>query len=141
MCHLALLLPILALPLFWLFPPGIAVPAYVAVLLVTCIIYLKLVESCRLPIVTGREALLHMTGRVEQTDGCTAVVRINSECWSAVGENLEPGDRVEISGIDGLVLRVRRSQPESALSRVMNADTHACHQAVPGLPGNRRDGS
>lgn len=35
MCHLILLLPLLALPVFWLIPQSAAIPVYIAVLIVS----------------------------------------------------------------------------------------------------------
>ena len=59
MCHLVLLLPILALPLFWFAPLAIAVPAYVVVLILSGWFYWLAVSAMRRPVHTGAEALAH----------------------------------------------------------------------------------
>ena len=57
MCHLILLLPLLALPLFWLTPLSIALPAYVAVLALSGGIYLLAVRAMHRPDYSSERAL------------------------------------------------------------------------------------
>jgi len=108
MCHLILLLPLFGLPLFWLLPVDVALPAYVGLSALSVAAYLVVIGLIRLPVVTGREALLHATGRVQALDGSTASVWINGELWSASGEHLSTGDLIEVVSINGLMLKVRK---------------------------------
>jgi membrane protein implicated in regulation of membrane protease activity len=109
MCHLILLLPLLALPLFWLAPLSIAVPAYAAVLILSGGIYFLAMRAMHRPVQIGVEALLHSRGEVLGTEGKLFRVRVNSEVWSAESKDtLRSGDRVEVLAIDGLRLRVHR---------------------------------
>jgi len=109
MCHLILLLPLIALPIFWLVPLTPALLIYGAVLLVSVWTYWYVMQSMRRPVVAGREELLHATGRVLDAHGKAARVRIHSEIWSALSEDrLRPDDAVEVLDIDGLKLRVRK---------------------------------
>jgi hypothetical protein len=41
MCHLALLLPLLGLPLFWVWPLDLALPVYAVLLLVSAGVYYR----------------------------------------------------------------------------------------------------
>jgi membrane protein implicated in regulation of membrane protease activity len=109
MCHLMLLLPLLALPIFWLAPLSIAVPAYAAVLILSGWIYLLALRAMHRPVQTGMEALLHSRGEVlAKADGLFRV-RVHSEVWNAESKDtLKSGDRVEVLAIDGLRLRVCR---------------------------------
>lgn len=110
MCHVLLALPILALPVFWLFPLGIAAPLYGVAFALSAAIYVAAIRSMHNPVVTGKEALIHVTGVVENiVDGVPSVL-IRGEHWAARSEDreLRPGDRVEVVGIDGLTLRVKR---------------------------------
>ena len=54
MCHLVLLLPLFGLAVFWLWPPAVAVPVYLAVLVVSAGVYYLALVAMRLP-VTARE--------------------------------------------------------------------------------------
>ena len=109
MCHLILMMPLLALPVFWLWPLDVAGPAYAGVVGISVWIYYLTIKAMHRPVETGQEALLHSTGEVIAADGQSARVRMRSEIWEAMcSEPLHTGDRVEILAINGLVLRVQR---------------------------------
>jgi inner membrane protein len=123
MCHLILLLPLIALPIFWFLPLGPALLIYGAVLLISAWTYWYVMQSMRRPIVAGKEELLHSTGRVLEAHGNSAQVRVHSEIWSAVSaERLRTDDIVEVVGIDGLTLQVRRTGGTSQSGSVHPAD-------------------
>jgi len=111
MCHLILLLPIVALPVFWLLPAGEATVAYAAVLALSLGIYWLVLQAMRAPAVTGIEAMLHRIGTVRSVDGRKASVWVASELWPAETEPgaLNVGDLVEVVGSAGLVLAVRKA--------------------------------
>lgn len=116
MCHLILLLPLIALPVFWLLPLDAALPIYGAVVALSLWTYWYVMQSMRRPIVAGREELLHATGRVLDARGASAQVRVHSEIWSAVSaDRLKTNDVVEVLDIDGLKLRVRRLGPAAGV--------------------------
>ena len=113
MCHVLLALPILALPVFWLFPLDIAAPVYAVAFALAVGGYALAFDSMHRPVVSGKEALIHATGVVERiVDGVPSVF-INGEHWTAASsddQQLEPGDHVEVVSMDGLTLRVRRKE-------------------------------
>jgi membrane-bound serine protease (ClpP class) len=112
MCHFILLLPVVTLPVFWLWPIALAVPAYAAVLLLSAWVYVYSVRAMQRPVVTGAEQMLHTKGRVVEVDGSTARIRVRSELWDASSpDSLHKGDWVTVEEIDGLTLRVRRAGP------------------------------
>lgn len=53
-------------------------------------------------------------------------VRINNEQWSAVGEDLETGDRIEVLAIEGLMLKVRKIISLRTLD-TNTSEIHSCH--------------
>lgn len=58
---------------------------------------------------TGIDAILHALGRVRSVHGDIASIWVNSELWSArMVDGLHEGDKVEVVGVDGLQLRVRK---------------------------------
>jgi len=65
------------------------------------------------PVVSGQEELIGAIGRVVDGGDGEASVRIHGEIWAARSDQaLKAGERVEITGIDGLTLMVRRTQLE-----------------------------
>ena len=58
MCHLILLLPFFAVPLFWIFPFTTALPLYLFVLGISLFLYFKIFQAIRQEAKTGQEAML-----------------------------------------------------------------------------------
>jgi membrane protein implicated in regulation of membrane protease activity len=116
MCHLILFLPLLALPAFWLLPPGEATVLYVLVLTVSAGAYWLMMKAMRAPLVNGPATLMHACGVVRHADGRSATVWAGSELWSAESEQgvLSIGDAVEVVGAQGIVLKVRKVAARSA---------------------------
>lgn len=109
MCHLILLMPVLAIPLFWFAPLSLAVPVYGAILIVSGWVYFLAIRAMRRPVETGIEALVHSTGEVVDKEGDLFHVRAQSEIWNAEStDELRIGDHVEIIAVEGLRLKVRR---------------------------------
>jgi len=58
---------------------------------------------------TGVEGLIGRKGLVKKTIDPEGVVFVHGELWRAVSEEkMEPGDKVQVEDMDGLVLRVKR---------------------------------
>jgi membrane protein implicated in regulation of membrane protease activity len=110
MCHLILVgLPLLALSAFWLLPLSLAVPTSIALIAAAVLFYAYLVKGMRRPVMTGMEAMQHARGTVRSVQGAVATIWVNSELWSAQADReLHEGDPVEVTGHDGLLLRVRK---------------------------------
>lgn len=125
MCHLFLLLPVITLPIFWLLPLTLALAIYVPVLIVSLWLYWYVMKAMNRPIVAGREELLHASGQVEHAHGHVLDVRVHSELWSAISsDRLKRGDAVEVIGVDGLKLRVRRADRASAGPPLASGHSH-----------------
>jgi len=126
MCHLILLLPVIALPVFWLLPLDIALPLYACVLVLSAFLYIMVMMVMRSPVITGKKGLLLAHGDVQRVDGHAATVWINGELWSAVGDDLTIGDTVKVVSIDGLVLNVCKITSSEVWSDEAN-ETYSCH--------------
>lgn len=122
MCHLLLLLPIVALPVFWLLPPGVSVPVYAVATCISLLVYAGAIKAMRRPVVTGKEHMLGAKGEVVRTGSGHLTVSIDGELWSgaSAGGRLDVGDEVSVVGMDGLRLRVLRT----AGTRPQAADSH-----------------
>lgn len=46
-------MPVIALPIFWLMPPNLAVPIYAVIALVSCLFYWLITRSMMKPIAAG----------------------------------------------------------------------------------------
>ncbi len=109
MCHIALLLPLLALPVFWIWPLSVSVPVYAVVVIVAALVYWYAVLAMRRPVETGAEGMIGQTGEVIEVHGTSVVVRIGSEIWNARSPaSLRKGDNVAVIAVERLVLRVKR---------------------------------
>jgi len=113
LCHLLLLLPIVALPVFWLLPPVVAVPLYAVATCIALLVYGAAIKAMRRPVVTGREHMLGSRGKVVRAEGGHLTLNVDGELWAGIcaARQLEVGDRVSVVGMDGLRLRV---EPEAA---------------------------
>ena len=114
MAHLTLLLPLVGLGVFWLLPLPLAIPAYLAILLVSVTVYVLALRSMHSAVRTGVEGMAHKVGRVIDADGTRGRVEVAGEIWNAVAaEPLRRGEQIEVVGFgEGLTLRVRGTGPE-----------------------------
>lgn len=111
MCHILLLMPLLALPVFWLLPESQAIGAYSALLAISGGVYLVVARAMHLPVLTGPQALIGRTGKVVALDGRLIYVRINNETWtaSAPHADIAAGEAVTVVAVDGLTLEVDKA--------------------------------
>lgn len=109
MCHLILLLPVVALPVFWLLPLGLAAPVYGTAVGLAGIVYYYAWDTGRRPARIGRERLQGAEGEVLTTRPLLRV-RVHSEIWQARSDdNLSPGDTVQVDRLEGLTLFVSKA--------------------------------
>jgi membrane protein implicated in regulation of membrane protease activity len=109
MCHLILMLPLLGLAAFWIWPVSIAAPVYAVVFVASGLMYHFLMRAIRLPVLTGAEGLLQSTGKVIDAEDGVLHILVHSEIWNAQSlEQLQAGDTVQIIGLNGLSLDVRK---------------------------------
>lgn len=73
MCHLILLLPLIALPVFWVWPLSWAVPAYALALLISGSIYCCAMAAMHRDVSAGRESVAH---EIKKANGMMSVKRI-----------------------------------------------------------------
>ena len=123
MCHIALLLPLLALPVFWIWPLSVSVPVYAVVVIIAALVYWYAVLAMRRPVETGAEGMIGQTGEVVEVQGTSVVVRIGSEIWNARSPaSLRKGDNVAVIAVERLVLRVKRlDEPATGSLEMQNS--------------------
>jgi len=109
MCHLILLLPVLALSVFWIWPLSVAGPVYIVIAALSLWIYIYIWRAMQRPVMAGSEELLHSIGKVVEIKSNALRVRVHSEVWNAESQDiLRFGDNIKVVGINGLVLCVKR---------------------------------
>lgn len=117
MCHLILLLPVLALPILWFLPLHYAISIYATIALISGVLYWLIVKAMRQPLTTGVDGLIGMEAEVlsQLAPGHSAqyLVRAGGETWTACSNNgvLEPGGTVIIRGLRGISLIVESKRP------------------------------
>ncbi len=112
-CHLILLAPVLALPLFWLLPLSLALPIYGVVLGLTALIAWPVVVAMRSPSVAGQEGMVGAKGEALTELSPHGLIRCHGEVWSATAnEPIAGGERVRVVTVDRLHLQVVRYAPK-----------------------------
>ena len=111
MCHLVLLMPVIALPIFWLVPLNFSVPIYAVIALITGLVYWLITKSMMKPVATGAESLVgtsaEVVSRLSPNNYSKYLVRVGGELWTAHSDNsLQPGEQVNIAAVDGIRLVV-----------------------------------
>ncbi len=106
-----LALVILAL---WCFKVEITLPAIIVIALLfigfVFIMHKAVIPSLHRKKVTGAEGMVGLEGTVVEALAPVGIIRVKGECWKAksVSGNIAAGEDVEILGIKGLTLEVRR---------------------------------
>jgi membrane protein implicated in regulation of membrane protease activity len=114
-CHVLLFgLPVLGLPLFWIFPLPLALALYLPLSAVSVWLGVVVTRTLRLPVGTGVEALRGRSGRVVTVDRWSALVQLDGEgeLWRAIcSEPLALKQAVDILDVEGLTLIVGAAHP------------------------------
>jgi len=109
-----MLLPIIALPVFWLLPLRSAIAIYVLSLLSSGWMFWLMRTNMKRPAVMGAESLIGKDADVASRSGqygSSYQVRVRGELWSADSdEDLQPGETVVIVAVKGNKLIVRHKE-------------------------------
>lgn len=124
MCHFLLILPLVALPVFWIWPLSAALPFYLTVAGVSGMIYWYALRAMRQPKQNGADGMIGETGRIVVDELGEMHVQIRNELWSAISPApLHQGDRVKVVGAEGTRLRVLKLEAGATLSGMQLAET------------------
>ena len=118
MCHLALLLPVVGLAVFFVLPLPVALVIYLVILGASVLLYKAVIDVMCRRVVTGREAMLGAHARVKRLEfgrvgvkSGRVVVCVRGELWTARGAGFargepQPGEHVVITEMRGNTLVV-----------------------------------
>jgi membrane-bound serine protease (ClpP class) len=95
---------------FW----SVLIPAVTALSLFMGLVLFAVGRSFRRPQIAGTGELLGMQGKATTALTPEGTVFLRGEYWNAHAEEpVAAGERVEVTAVDGLLLRVRRARPAS----------------------------
>ncbi len=119
MCHLVLLMPVIALPVFWLMPPAFAVPIYAVIAFLSGLVYWLITRAMRNPVATGVESIIGTSAEVISATNRQGypkyLVQAGGEIWTASSaSSLRPGEMVNIAAVDGIKLVIEPAGNNSA---------------------------
>ena len=111
MCHVMLLMPALALPLFWALPLAAAGPLYAAITVASALLYWRIVTAHKRRPHSGAESLIgtqaQVVSKLAEPGPAQYLVRSRGELWSASSPAaLQPGNQVRIAAVEGIRLVV-----------------------------------
>jgi len=108
-CHLILLLPVFALPVFWFFPFSTALPIYFIILGVSAFLYFLIFEAMMMKPRVGKEAMLGQTAVVIKDIAPEGKIKYAAEVWNAMndGKKFSVGEKVMIHGFWGMTVLVK----------------------------------
>lgn len=111
MCHLLWMLPILGLPLFWIFDFYTALLIYLGVLTLTGVTLYLTIQSIRQAPQSGIEGMQGEIVEVIEASGAHGRVRYHNTLWyAAAREPIAVGEKVRIIGNKGLCLIVEKEE-------------------------------
>jgi len=114
MHHLFLLVVLFGWILFLFLTWQIALPLYVMAVIISLMIYWKIIKAQRKAPVIGKRAMIGGQAVVVRVDGDEVEVEYEGEIWRTVSpEPLKQGQRVMIKGVEGLILKVVPLGPKS----------------------------
>lgn len=110
-CHVLLFaLPVLGLALFFILPWGQALPVYVAIVLLSIVLYRETARVLRLPVQTGPEGMEGIEGFALTDIRWEGVVRVRGETWKAVSrEPIAAGEKIRLLRVEGVRAVVERT--------------------------------
>jgi membrane protein implicated in regulation of membrane protease activity len=109
MCHILLILPLLALPVFWIWPLPLALSVYGAVVGLSAVIYWYAILAMRQPRQNGPEGMIGTVGRVVIGELGEVRSELHGELWPVVTTGpLRHGDRVKVVAAESSTLRVQK---------------------------------
>jgi membrane-bound serine protease (ClpP class) len=112
MHHLLLLVVLLGWILFLFLSWQVALPLYLIAVIISLVIYWKIIQAQRKTSVIGKRAMIGKQALVARIVGDDVDVEYEGEIWRAVSsEPLRQGQQVIIKGVEGLTLKVVPSKP------------------------------
>lgn len=108
MCHILLVLPLVAVGVFLFLPFGQAVMLYLFILLLCAILYWLIWSDMRRPVTLGAEGMIGGAAHVIESRTGRVKVFYHGEIWEAIcSETLAKDEKVQIVGMERMKLIVK----------------------------------
>lgn len=77
------------------------------------IMHLLVIPAFHKKVTTGKEGMIGLEGRVVEALNPEGLILVKGEYWKAksIGRRIAVGEKVEILGLDGLVLKIKPKDP------------------------------
>jgi inner membrane protein len=126
MCHLILLMPVFALPVFWIFPLSIALLIYLIISGISAFLYYLIFKAMTMTPRVGKEAMLGQAAEVIKEIAPEGKIKYFTEIWNATadGKKFLVGEKVIIQGFWGLAVLVKEIPVEKPRQRKKIAESH-----------------
>jgi membrane protein implicated in regulation of membrane protease activity len=112
MHHLLLLVVLIGWILFLFLSWQIALPLYVMGIIISLSLYWKIIKAQRRRPAIGKRAMIGDQAVVVRTEANEVEVEYQGESWRAISSQpLQPGQKVTIEAVEGLVFRVVPLKP------------------------------
>lgn len=122
MCHLVLMMPVIGLGVFWLWPFSVAMPVYLVILFISGLVYFALLKAMSRPVVTGKEGLIGRTVEIMDISGYRGHVRVHGEIWEAYFQgSFQKADKGIVKEVRDMTLVIEK---ESAFRKQAPAAHH-----------------
>lgn len=107
-------MPLIGLGVFVFLPLKTALPIYLVAVLLSAIVYYKLMKSMKLPIRGGWEEIIGSVAKVVEDIAPEGKIWYKNEVWTATShENLARGKKVRILGFEGMKVIVEALHEEN----------------------------
>jgi len=128
MCHLILLMPVFALPIFWFFPFSTALPIYLIISGISAFLYFLIFKAMMMKPRVGKEAMLGQTADVIKDIAPEGKIKYLSEIWNAMtdGKKFSVGEKVMIQGFWGMTVLVKEIPVEKPQSKKIAKSHESC---------------
>jgi membrane protein implicated in regulation of membrane protease activity len=116
---IVMLLPILAIPVFWFLPLEEAIPLYIVCCLLSGSMFWIMRNNMKRPVKTGPESIAGKETRVISRSDSNMImpyqVRIGGEIWEASSQDsLEAGETTVVVAVEGNKLIIKRRDNKQA---------------------------
>ena len=108
-----MVLPLIALPVFWFLPLAQDIPIYLVCVSLSVWMFWLMRRNKKYRVVTGREGLIGQEAEVVSKSNIRGkaeyTIHVEGELWTARSyEGVQPGEKVIITGVEGSTPIVKR---------------------------------
>ena len=117
MCHVVLLMPVIGLMVFLIWPFGTALPVYLVIFSLSGLLYFAILRAMQRPVRTGNEGLIGNPVEIIDIDSNEGHVRVHGEIWKAAFEvPFRKTEKGRIKAIRNMILIIEKASSSQDLT-------------------------